>query len=79
MMISVGHDNFVQASDVVTVVRSDSAPARKLRKDAQGAGKLVVASGGRKGRSLVVMKSGHVVVSCAHSRTLIERMNKEGE
>jgi regulator of extracellular matrix RemA (YlzA/DUF370 family) len=79
MMLSIGHDNYVNASDVVTIIRSDSSPARKLRKDAQDDGRLIVASGGRQGRSLVVMRSGHVIISCAHSRTLAERLKIGGK
>jgi len=75
MMISIGHGNSVNRSEIVTIVNTDSAPSKKLRHSADVERMLVNATGGRKARSIIVTKSNHVILSALQTTTLKDRIN----
>lgn len=73
-MISVGHENYVRGREIVSIVKPDSAPAKKLRLSAEAERMLINATGGRKARSIIVTKSNHVILSALQTTTLKERV-----
>jgi extracellular matrix regulatory protein A len=73
-MIPVGHENYVTGREIVSIVRPDSAPAKKLRHSAEAERMLINATGGRKARSIIVTKSNHVILSALQTTTLKERV-----
>jgi len=75
MMEPVGHGNSVSRSEIVAIVRPDSAPSKKLRHSAEAERMLINATGGRKARSIIVTKSNHVILSALQTTTLKERIN----
>jgi regulator of extracellular matrix RemA (YlzA/DUF370 family) len=72
-LLNVGFGNVVSAQRVVAIVATDSAPVRRLKDEAKEAGRLVDASQGRRTRAIVVMDSGHVVLSALQAETLAQR------
>ena len=72
-LIDIGHGNLVSDEAVVSVVSPDSAPVKRLIKQAQDDGKLIDASYGRKTRSVLIMKSDHVVLSSLETDDLKTR------
>jgi regulator of extracellular matrix RemA (YlzA/DUF370 family) len=72
-MLNVGYGNVVVASRVVAIVAAQSAPMRRLRDWAEGAGKLIDATQGRRTRSILVTDSGHVVLSAVNPETMLAR------
>jgi regulator of extracellular matrix RemA (YlzA/DUF370 family) len=72
-LLNVGFGNVVSAGRVIAIVATDSAPVRRLKDEAKEAGRLVDASQGRKTRAIVVMDSGHVVLSALQAETLAQR------
>jgi len=72
-LLNVGFGNVVSAGRVIAIVATDSAPVRRLKDEAKEGGRLVDASQGRKTRAIVVMDSGHVVLSALQSETLAQR------
>ena len=75
MMISIGHENYLNMGLIVAIVKTYSAPAKKLRRSAEAERMLVNATGGRKARSIIVTKSNHVILSALQTTTLKERIN----
>lgn len=73
-MLSIGHENYVQSKSVVSILKPDSAPMKKLRIRADEQRMLINATNGRKTRSIIVMKSNHIVLSSIQPRVLITRM-----
>jgi regulator of extracellular matrix RemA (YlzA/DUF370 family) len=61
MMISVGYENYVNSSFMVGIFKPDSSPQKKLRHRAENERMLINATSGRKARSLIVMKSNHII------------------
>ncbi|MBP5491308.1 MAG: DUF370 domain-containing protein [Clostridiales bacterium] len=76
--IDIGFGNMVSTQRLVCVAGSESAPVRRLVQDARDRGALVDCSSGKKSKSVLVMDSGHVVLSALTSEELQELL-KEGK
>ena len=76
-LVSVGFGNIVSGARIIAVITPDSAPVKRLIQDARERRLLIDASCGRKTRAVLVMDSGHVVLSALHSETIARRLNAE--
>ena len=76
-LVSVGFGNIVSGARIIAVVTPDSAPVKRLIQDARDRRLLIDASCGRKTRAVLVMDSGHVVLSALQSETIARRLNTE--
>ena len=74
MMLSIGHNNFVEKNSIVAIMKSDSTYARKIERGAAEDRMLINATNGKKIRSLIVLKSNHIVLSSLHPNTLKSRI-----
>ena len=75
-IIHLGFGNAVMASRIISIVSPKSLPMKRLREEARNAGKLIDATAGRQTRSILVMDSGHIVLSSVQPLTLIKRIEK---
>ena len=71
--MNIGFGNMVAGNKIVAVISSDSAPMRRYRDEARQRGLLVDATQGRKTRSVLVMDSGHVILSAIAVETVSQR------
>ena len=76
-LINIGFGNMVSAGRVVAVVSPDSAPVKRLIKEARERGMLIDATYGRKTASVFIMDSDHVVLSAIAADKLIARLGVE--
>ena len=76
-LVSVGFGSIVSGSRIIAVVTPDSAPVKRLIQDARERRLLIDASCGRKTRAVLVMDSGHVVLSALQSETIARWLNAE--
>jgi hypothetical protein len=74
-MISVGYENFVTSGSIVAILKPDSSPLKKLRRNAEAERMLVNATSGRKARSLIVMNSNHIILSALQPETLKQKLD----
>ena len=77
-LIQIGFGNFVSDERVVAVVSPDSAPIKRMIQEARDNTGLVDATYGRKTQAVIVMDSGHVVLSALSPETVGTRI-AEGE
>ena len=77
--INVGFGSVISAEKIVAIVASESAPIRRIVNQAKEAGSLIDATYGRKTRSVIIMDSGHVILSTLQSTTICERINSENK
>ena len=75
--INVGYNNMVSADKVVALVSFESAPSKRLVQDSKDSGRAVDCTGGKKTRSVVIMNSGHVILSSLETEKLAGRINSE--
>jgi regulator of extracellular matrix RemA (YlzA/DUF370 family) len=76
-VVNVGYGNLVPSLKIVAVLQPGSSPTKRLREEASKSGKLLDATQGRRTRAIVVLESGHVVLSAVQVHTLAARMNED--
>ena len=74
-LINIGFGNMVSAGRLLAVVSPDSAPIKRLTQEVREQGLLIDASFGRRTRSVLVMDSGHVILSALPPETVSARLN----
>lgn len=72
-LINIGFGNMVSAERLVAVVSPDSAPIKRIIKEAQEQGRLIDASYGRSTRAVLLMDSDHVILSALQPETVANR------
>ena len=78
-LINIGFGNLVSAGRVVAVVSPDSAPVKRLVKEARERGMLIDASYGRSTRAVLIMDSDHVILSGIPLESITGRAAEETE
>lgn len=74
--VNIGYNNSVVLLRIVAMINAEGNAARKLRTGAHSKFKLVEATKGKKTRSMIVMDSGHLVLSILTCETLNERISR---
>ena len=78
-LINVGFGNIVIASRIVAIVSPESAPIKRIIQDAKENKSVIDATYGRKTRAVLVMDSGHIILSAVQPETIASRLDKEIE
>lgn len=73
-VLNVGHGNAVVSQRIIAIVSPRSAPIKRLRKEARKAGKVIDVTEGRQTRSVIILDTGHVVLSALMPATLVARL-----
>lgn len=76
-LVNVGYGNIVAANRIISIVGPESAPVKRIVQDAKEAKKLIDGTFGKKTRSVIIMDSGHVVLSAVQPETVAGRINIE--
>ena len=74
--INIGFGNLVSSSHLIAVVGFDSAPSKRLVQNAKDQGIVIDATQGKKTRSVLIMDSGHIVLSFFTKETLLNRIKE---
>ena len=74
-LVNVGYGNIIAVNRIISIVGSESAPIKRIIQDAKEAKKLIDASFGKKTRSVIIMDSGHVILSAVQPETIAGRIN----
>lgn len=77
-LINIGYGNMVSAERIVTIVSPESAPIKRLIQESRDDGRAIDATYGRKTRAVIIMDSGHVILSSLVTETLAARINESG-
>ena len=76
-LINIGFGNMVNAQRVIAMVSPDSAPIKRIIQEAKEKGSLIDASFGRKTKTVLIMDSGHIVLSGIQLETVGARLSEE--
>lgn len=77
MLLSIGFGNFVSDEKIVATLSADSSPVKRLTRIAKENNNLIDATCGRKTQSVLVMDSGHVVLSALSSDVISSKWRAE--
>ena len=72
-LINVGFGNSIKAGRVLAVVNPGSSPIRKLKEEGKKEKKIIDVTEGRRTRAIIILDSGHLVLSSVHPETISQR------
>lgn len=76
-LINIGFGNIVSANRIIAIVSPESAPIKRIVQEAKDEGMAVDATYGRRTRAVIIMDSGHIVLSAVQPETVAGRLEKE--
>lgn len=74
-LLAIGFGNLVSAERLISVVSPESAPIKRMIQDVRERGMLIDASFGRSTKAVLIMDSGHVILSALPPETLGGRLD----
>lgn len=72
--MNIGFGNIVAANRIVAIVSPESAPIKRIIQESREKGVLIDATYGRRTRAVVVVDSGHVILSAVQPETVANRL-----
>ena len=76
-LINIGFGNIVSAGRIISIVSPDSAPIKRLVQEAKDSKMAIDATYGRRTRAVLIMDSGHVILSAVQPETVAGRLDKD--
>ena len=78
-LINIGFGNMVSSARLVAVVGPESAPIKRIIQDVRDRGQLIDATYGRRTRAVIIMDSGHVILSALQPETVAGRISGKND
>ena len=78
-LINIGFGNIVSAERIVSIVSPESAPIKRLVQEAKDAKTAIDATYGRRTRSVIIMDTGHVILSAVQPETVAGRVENNAD
>ncbi|MBO5479028.1 MAG: DUF370 domain-containing protein [Clostridia bacterium] len=76
-LINIGFGNIVSANRIIAIVSPESAPIKRMVQEAKDSKMAVDATYGRRTRAVVIMDSGHIILSAVQPETVAGRLERE--
>lgn len=76
-LINIGFGNIVSANRIIAIVSPESAPIKRMVQEAKDSKMAVDATYGRRTRAVLIMDSGHIILSAVQPETVAGRVDKE--
>ena len=73
-LVNIGFGNIVAANRIISITSPESAPIKRIIQEARDKGMLVDATYGRRTRAVVVVDSGHIILSAVQPETVANRL-----
>lgn len=74
-LINIGFGNIVSAERIISIVSPESAPIKRIVQEAKDSKTAVDATFGRRTRSVIIMDSGHIILSAVQPETIAGRVD----
>jgi len=78
-LINIGFGTMVSSSRLIAVVSPESAPIKRIVQDTRDRGDLIDATYGRRTKAVIMMDSGHVILSALTPETIGARLSGKPE
>lgn len=76
-ILNIGFENAVSLERVISILSPEAAPVKRIVKINKGSDSLLDATCGRKTQSVIIMDSGHVILSAIRPGILEKRIETE--
>lgn len=73
-LVNIGFGNIVAANRIISIISPESAPIKRIIQEARDKGMLVDATYGRRTRAVVVVDSGHIILSAVQPETVANHL-----
>ena len=78
-LINIGFGNIVSSERIISIVSPESAPLKRIVQEAKDEKRAIDATFGRRTRSVLIMDSGHVILSAVQPETIAGRLSNQSE
>ena len=75
-LVNIGFGNVVSANKIVSIVSPEAAPIKRIVQEAIDEKTAIDATCGRRTRAVLIMDSGHVILSAVQPETISARLDK---
>lgn len=75
-LINIGFGNIIIADRIVSMVNPNAAPIKRFIQESKEKGLTIDATAGRKTRAVIIMDSGHIILSAIQPETIASRLDK---
>lgn len=76
-LVNIGFGNIVSAGKIVTIVTPEAAPIKRMIQEAKDNKTAIDATCGRRTRAVLIMDSGHIILSSVQPETIASRLDKD--
>ena len=76
-LVNIGFGNVVSANKIVSIVSPEAAPVKRIIQEAKDSKTAIDATCGRRTRAVLIMDSGHVILSAVQPETIASRLDKD--
>ena len=76
-LINIGFGNIVTAERIISIVSPESAPIKRIVQEAKDSKMAIDATYGRRTRSVIIMDSGHIILSAIQPETIAGRVDSK--
>ena len=76
-LVHVGFRNIVAINRVLAIVSPDSAPVKRMIKEAKANSTLIDVTNGRKTKAVMILDSGHLILAAIQPDTVVARLNQQ--
>ena len=72
-LVNIGFGNIVSAERIISIVSPEAAPIKRMVQEAKDNKNAIDATCGRRTRSVIIMDSGHIILSAVQPETIAGR------
>ncbi len=75
--INIGYGNIISSNRIISIITPGAAPIKRLVQEAKEKSLVIDATSGRKTRAVIIMDTGHIILSAVQPETVVSRLNKD--
>ncbi len=72
-LVNIGFGSMVSTDRVISIISPDSAPIKRMIQDSKDSKMAIDATYGRRTRAVIIMDSGHIILSAVQPETIANR------
>lgn len=75
-LVNVGFGNVVNSGKIISIISPEAAPIKRMIQAAKDTGMAIDATCGRRTKAVIVVESGHLILSSLLPETIAGRVNQ---
>jgi len=78
-MLHIGFGGVVAANRILAIISPDSAPVKRMIREANDAGRIIDMTYGRRTKAVIVLDTGHLALAALQPDTIVGRLRQQRE